>query len=297
MSNKGYKVLLFMIAAIWGGGFPITKIALNYGTSPNAILAVRFLAASFLLFLYLCYKKEKIGTSEMKLGLFTGIFLSLGFSFQTVGLSYTTASKNAFLTGTYVVLTPFLAWLFTKKMPRKQIYFSCFLSLSGIFLLSWSGENFSMQFGDVLSLLCAVFYAIQISYMSAKIGNKNPLHVNFFQMLSAGILTLFYNIILEEGSIVSFPENKVQLFSVGFLVIFNTLLAYSAQTIAQKYVESSIVCLILSTEILFGAFISFLFLGEHLSIQTLLGGFLMFLSIFLSEFEGKRKTDKESITK
>src|SRR3712207_8590635 len=84
-----------MIAAIWGGGFPITKIALNYGTSPNAILAVRFLAASFLLFLYLCYKKEKIGTSEMKLGLFTGIFLSLGFSFQTVGLSYTTASKRS----------------------------------------------------------------------------------------------------------------------------------------------------------------------------------------------------------
>src|SRR3712207_666366 len=129
----------------------------------------------------------------MKLGLFTGSLLSLGFSLQTVGLSYTTASKNAFLTGTYVVLTPFFAWIFTKKMPRKQVYLSCFLSLTGIFLLSWSGENFSMQFGDILSLLCAVFYAIQISYMSARIGNKNPLHVNFFQMLSAGILTLIYN--------------------------------------------------------------------------------------------------------
>src|SRR3712207_482199 len=225
----------------------------------------------------------------MKLGLFTGSLLSLGFSLQTVGLSYTTASKNAFLTGTYVVLTPFFAWIFTKKMPRKQVYLSCFLSLTGIFLLSWSGENFSMQFGDILSLLCAVFYAIQISYMSARIGNKNPLHVNFFQMLSAGILTLIYNILLEEGSVFSFPENRVQFFSVTFLVIFNTLLAYSAQTVAQKYVESSLVCLILSTEILFGAFISFLFLGEILSFQSLLGGFLMFLSIFLAEFEWKKK--------
>ncbi|WP_276798092.1 DMT family transporter [Fusobacterium gonidiaformans] len=297
MSNRGYKILLFMTAAIWGGGFPITKIALNYGTSPNAILAVRFLAASVILFAYLCYKREKITRSEVKLGLFTGVFLSLGFSFQTVGLSYTTASKNAFLTGTYVVLTPFFAWLFTRKMPKKQIYFSCFLSLLGIFLLSWSGENVSMQFGDVLSLLCAVFYAIQISYMSAKIGEKNPLHVNFFQMLSAGILTLIYNIVLEGGSVSSFPENKVQLFSVGFLVVFNTLLAYSAQTLAQKYVESSLVCLILSTEILFGAFISFLFLGEILSFQSLLGGFLMFLSIFLAEFDWKKKSDKESITK
>src|SRR3712207_8469731 len=49
------------------------------------------------------------------------------FRSQTVGLSYTTASKNAFLTGTYVVLTPFFAWIFTKKMPRKQVYLSCFL--------------------------------------------------------------------------------------------------------------------------------------------------------------------------
>ena len=289
MSNQRYKVLLFMIAAIWGGGFPITKIALNYGASPNAILAVRFLSASALLFLYLCYKKEKIEKSEITLGLFTGSFLSVGFSLQTVGLSYTTASKNAFLTGTYVVLTPFFAWLFTRKMPRKQIYLSCFLSLTGIFLLSWSGENFSMQFGDILSLLCAIFYAIQISYMSARIGNKNPLHVNFFQMLSAGILTLIYNILLEEGSVFSFPENEVQFFSVAFLVIFNTLLAYSAQTVAQKYVESGLVCLILSTEILFGAFISFLFLGEILSFQSLLGGFLMFLSIFLAEFDWKKK--------
>ena len=278
-----------MTAAVWGSGFPITKIALNYGISPNAILAVRFLSASVLLFLYLCYKKEKIEKTEMKLGLFTGSLLSLGFSLQTVGLSYTTASKNAFLTGTYVVLTPFFAWIFTKKMPRKQVYLSCFLSLTGIFLLSWSGENFSMQFGDILSLLCAVFYAIQISYMSARIGNKNPLHVNFFQMLSAGILTLIYNILLEAGSVFSFPENRVQFFSVTFLVIFNTLLAYSAQTVAQKYVESSLVCLILSTEILFGAFISFLFLGEILSFQSLLGGFLMFLSIFLAEFEWKKK--------
>ncbi|KID50347.1 hypothetical protein C095_00255 [Fusobacterium necrophorum subsp. funduliforme B35] len=146
-----------------------------------------------------------------------------------------------------------------------------------------------MQFGDILSLLCAIFYAIQISYMSARIGNKNPLHVNFFQMLSAGILTLIYNILLEEGSVFSFPENEVQFFSVAFLVIFNTLLAYSAQTVAQKYVESGLVCLILSTEILFGAFISFLFLGEILSFQSLLGGFLMFLSIFLAEFDWKKK--------
>lgn len=58
---------------------------------------------------------------------------------------------------------------------------------------------------------------------------------------------------------------------------------------AQKYVESGLVCLILSTEILFGAFISFLFLGEILSFQSLLGGFLMFLSIFLAEFDWKKK--------
>lgn len=139
MSNQRYKVLLFMTAAIWGGGFPITKIALNYGASPNAILAVRFLSASALLFLYLCYKKEKIEKSEITLGLFTGSLLSVGFSLQTVGLSYTTASKNAFLTGTYVVLTPFFAWLFYQKDAEKTDLSFLFFIFDGYFftLLEW----------------------------------------------------------------------------------------------------------------------------------------------------------------
>lgn len=34
MSNRGYKILLFMTAAIWGGGFPITKIALTMEQVP-----------------------------------------------------------------------------------------------------------------------------------------------------------------------------------------------------------------------------------------------------------------------
>lgn len=112
-------------------------------------------------------------------------------------------------------------------------------------------------------------------------------------MLTAGIFTLFYNLFWEGGDIVHFPENKMQLLSVGFLVLFNTLLAYCAQTIAQKYVESSIVSLILSTEILFGALISFLFLGEILSLQSLFGGFLMFLSIFFAELQWKAKSAKK----
>lgn len=293
MSKGRYQILLFVVAAIWGGGFPISKIALNYGTSPNAILAVRFLSASLLLFLYLLYRREKIQLSEIKLGLMTGTLLSLGFSFQMVGLAYTTASKNAFLTGFYVILTPFFAWLLTKQKPKKQIYLSCLLSLLGIALLSLGEESFSLGLGELLSLLCAFFFALQISLVSAKIGEMNPLHINFAQMLTAGLLTLGYNVIFEGASVRLFPENRMQLLSVGFLVIFNTLLAYTAQTLAQKYVDSSIVSLILSTEILFGAFIAWLFLGEVLSVKALIGGFCMFLSIFIAEFEWKSKVGKE----
>lgn len=289
MSKGKYQILLFIVAAIWGGGFPITKIALNYGTSPNAILAVRFLSASLLLFLYLCYQRSKLKASEMKLGIVTGILLSLGFSLQTLGLAYTTASKNAFLTGLYVILTPFFAWMLTKQRPKKQIYLSCVLSFIGIALLSLGEESFAMGLGEILSLLCAFFFALQISVVSAKIGEQNPLHINFCQMLSAGLLTLAYNVIWEGASIRLFPENTMQLFSVGFLVLFNTLLAYTAQTVAQKYVDSSLVSLILSTEILFGAFIAWLFLGEVLSLRALIGGILMFLSIFIAELDFGKK--------
>ena len=91
-----YKGALILVAASWGSGFPITKIALDSGIAPNALMSIRFLVTAIILFFYLVLSKTKIEKSEINLGLGAGIILGLAFSLQTVGLVYTTSSKNAF---------------------------------------------------------------------------------------------------------------------------------------------------------------------------------------------------------
>jgi len=280
------KIALVCVAATWGGGFPITKIALDSGMAPNAIMSLRFLIASLLIFLFLFIKKVKITKEEMKLGLGAGLVLGTAFSLQTVGLMHTTSSKNAFITGAYVVCVPFMLWMLTKKRPKLITYISSIICFTGIGFLSLDGD-LSMNYGDVLTLICAFFFALQISIIGARIGKMNPVVINAFQMFSGGLLTLLLNITYENFSIVTTRLTTVQVVAVGFLIIFNTLIAYLVQTTAQKYVESSTASLILSTEILFGAITSVILLGDPVTMKTVMGGLLIFASVVIAETELK----------
>ncbi len=131
------------------------------------------------------------------------------------------------------------------------------------------------------------FFALQISIIGAKIGNMNPIVISAFQMFSGGLLTLLLNITYENFSIVTTKLTGVQIMAVGFLIIFNTLIAYLVQTTAPKYIESTTISLILSTEILFGAITSVILLGDIMTIKTVLGGLLIFASVVISETELK----------
>lgn len=277
-----FKIGLILVAISWGSGFPVTKIALDSGIAPNALMSIRFLVTSLILFIFLKVKGIKISKEEKRLGLGTGIVLGLAFSLQTVGLVYTTSSKNAFITGAYVVMVPFISWFLTKEKPKLSIYLATVICLFGIGLLSLEGD-LSINYGDFLTFICAIFFALQMSLIGANISDKNPITVNTYQMLSAGILTLLLNVVFENFSIFTTRLNITQILAIGFLVVCNTLIAYLVQTAAQTYVPASTTSLILSTEILFGAITSVLFLGDPFTLKMVLGGILIFASVMIAE--------------
>lgn len=292
--NKEFlsRIGLFSVAAIWGSGFVATKIALNSGITPYAMLAIRFLGAFLIIFSLLKIKKTKITRDEIKIGSFAGIFLFFAFAFQTVGLLYTTSSKNAFITGANVIFVPFIYWMFTRKKPSLIIYLSSFLCFLGIGILSIE-NNFSINYGDFLTFICAIFFGIHIVVLGSKINNHNPLNINCFQMLSAGILGLIGNILFENFSIFNINFTFEQGSALSYLIIFNTLLCYIIQTISQKYLEPSKVSLILTTEMVFGSIFSIIILNDPLTLKTFMGGFFIFISIFLAETNILLKKKKE----
>ena len=164
MKHKLSLLALLVVTLIWGGGYAMSALSLDYFT-PVQTMAVRF-SLAFLGSL-LIYRRDlaTMRWQQLKPGMWIGLMVFLGFIFQTVGLQYTTASKNAFLTTTNIVFVPLLNLLIFKKHLSRQKWLGVLLVLLGIGLLSIDfkalSQLFTYNIGDGLTLVCALFLRVR----------------------------------------------------------------------------------------------------------------------------------------
>ena len=269
---------MFIVAIIWGGGFVAVKDALNTIT-PFYIMTLRFLISAVLMCIIFFKRIKKITKKDIKSGSIVGVFLFLGFAFQTVGLKYTSAGKQAFLTGTYVIIVPFLYWIFTRKRPSKYSFIGAFLTLIGIGMISIQ-STLSINLGDILTLICAVFFALQIIAIEIFTKNTDPIILTVTQLSLAAILSFICTIIFEP---ISQPLNGQALFSIVYLGVFSTMIAFIIQNVAQKYTYSTHAAIILSLESVFGLLLSVILLHEVLTFKMIIGCALIFIAIITTE--------------
>lgn len=283
MNRHVGKIGLTLVAIIWGSGFVASALALE-SYSAYQILALRFTIA-FLVLIIINFKRLKnLSLKTIRRGSLLGVFLFLAFAFQTVGLQYTTPSKNAFLTAVNVVIVPFLAFLILKKkVPLKSIIGS-FVTLGGIALLSLNSSIGSFNLGDTLTLICAVFFALQIFVTDLFIEKEEAWSLMLLQMGSSALLSWITLFVMGD----SIPVVEIKtIMPILYLGLISTLLAYFLQTVSQKYTTSSQAAIILSTEAFFGMLSSVIILGERVSVSMLLGAILIFIGILIVELEFK----------
>lgn len=286
MKQKIGRIGLFIVAIVWGSGFVASAIALN-SFAPTQILALRFTLA-FLLSLLIFWKDIKnIKFSEIKKGGIIGVFLFLAFLFQTVGLQYTTASKNAFLTATNIVIVPFLSWLILRQKVSRNSIIGALVTLVGIGFLSGDGFSLvSINLGDVLTLICAVFFALQIFYTDFFVKDIKPGIIMVSQMGVAALLSWATVFVTSETT---FILNTETILPILYLGIVSTLIAYGLQTWSQKYVGSSESAVILSTEAFFGMIASVIILNELITQSMVIGAVLIFIGILIVEIRPVKK--------
>lgn len=279
---------LLIVAIIWGSGFIVTKNALD-NIGPFYLLFFRFIVASTVLGA-IVFKKLKNATKEdIKAGLIIGLFLFAGFATQTVGLQYTEAGKQAFITATNVVMVPFIYWGISKKRPDKFEVFAAFLCLVGIGILSLN-RDFTMNLGDSLTLLCAVLFACHISSTGYFAKELDPYVISVVQMATAAVLSLIFALIFE-GTNFSLEKNTV--LPILYLAMFSTMAAFLIQTVAQKYTSSTHTAIILSLEAVFGSTFAIIFLKEALTIKFFIGCMAILISVITAETKWEFLRTKE----
>lgn len=279
---------LFIVTVIWGGGFAASDIALET-LSPSQILAARFLLAAVLMCPLCLGRLKGITKAEGKAGVCMGVFLFGAFALQTIGLQYTTAAKNAFLTATNVVFVPFIALVFYKKKITIQGAAGAFMAIAGAGVLSLN-RDFSMGLGDALTLACAICFAFQIFLTGEYVGRYRAGVLNFIQMATAAVLSVAYLLLSGEPRAVTVTSRGV--YSVLYLGAVSTTLTYLLQTISQRYVDETGAAIILSLEAVFGALFSVLLLHERLTSKMITGSILILGAVLVSELKLKRKSKR-----
>lgn len=285
-------ISLLLVAIIWGGGFIAVKDSLN-AITPFYQMALRFGISTILMYLVFYKRVKRINKTQFKNGAIIGVFLFLGFAFQTVGINYTSAGKSAFLTAVYVVLVPFLQWLIMKRRPDNYSLTGALICLVGISLLTLQG-GFSLGYGDSLTLICAFAFAGQILAIGKYVEMDDPLILTVVQLGVAAVLSLLVALFFEP---IPTGMNLRAMGSILYLAIFSTTLAFLIQNIAQKYTTSTHAAIILSLESFFGAVFSVLFFKEIFTLAMVLGCGLIFIAIVTTEtkleFLRKNKSEDE----
>ena len=276
-------ITLIGITLVWGTTFAIVKGALLDIPAP-LLLALRFSVAALLL------SWVKPQRRALAPGLVLGLLAFAGFATQTLGLTLTTASKAAFITGLSVILTPLVsaAW-FRNRVPLRA-FLAALVALVGLGLMTVTGES-GVNGGDVWVLGTALAYALYIVYLGEVAPKHDPLVLSSLQLWTMALLAWAW----AFPTLPALREVSAQTFlAVAYLGVVATTLVTVLQTYAQRVVPAYLAALIFVLEPVFAALFAYLLLGEALGMLGLLGGALVVLAMVVSEFKFKgRKTRRE----
>ncbi len=287
---------LLLATAFWGTTYVLTKFILDY-LEPLNIISLRFLIAAVILVIVFHRRLTCITKSFLAKTLFLSVFLLLSFMSMNYALLYTSASNAAFIGGTTVLFVPIFEWIFLGRRLGKKIWFCVGLSLVGVALLTLNADfRLSFGFGEVLSLSCALTYAIYILMVDRIAKEYDPVAVSSVQMIFISLISTALTFFFETYRL---PPNPSSWFVLLLLAFPCTAIAYVIQFLAQKYTTPTHTGLIISMETVFGGFFAFVLLREVLSLYNYLGAFLMFVSIFImempAEFFKKSRTKEEPL--
>jgi drug/metabolite transporter (DMT)-like permease len=267
-----------MCAFFWGLGFVAMKDSLSvYPTF--WLLFFRFCGGTLLMGCCFFRRIAQSTRNDLVGGTVIGVFLLLGMGVQTLGLNYTTAGKQAFLTAGYVIMTPLLMWGLRKKFPGWVSIVGSLVCFTGMGFLT-SDIIEPLNIGDVLTIVSAVFFAAQIIAIGHYASKGDPIVLTFVQLFIAAVLS-FGAALLFNGPLA--PRGTEGLWGIVFVVFFCTFICFLIQNIAQKHTSPAHASILLGLESVFGLLSGIVLLGEAFTFRMGVGCTLIFASVLLVE--------------
>lgn len=282
----------FLAAVIWGLSFVFQTTAMDT-IREFTFSGVRMALAVLVLFpaslLSEKFSKEPPKSDEekrqarktlLKAGVLCGVCLFAGFNLQQFAFVDTPTGKIGFLTAQYMVIVPVLGTIFFHKKIELRIGFSVLLAVFGNFLLCMQkGSLTSFGRGELLSLSCSLFFALQILIVDHYAPRINVISLSCVQFAVAGAMSLICMFIFEHPTVPSILAVAPELLYAG---VMSSAGAFTLQLYGQKHTDPVLASMLLCLESVFSALFGWLILHQSLSAREMTGCAIMFLAIVLA---------------
>lgn len=288
------NLLLLITALVWGVSFVSQSVGMDY-IEPNTFNGIRSILGGVVLLpviFVLDAGKKKKGTYEkcdmkklLLYGTICGVLLCIAATLQTYGLKETTTGKSGFLTALYIVFVAII-YAFKEQKLQLKIVLGVLLAVLGMYFLCLFGSEINFCFGDFLTLLCAVVFAIHILAIDRFAPKTDGVKLACMQFLVCGILNCIVMVLVEspDWALISMCRSAI-LYSG----IMSCGVAYTLQIVGQKYTDPTSASMLMSLEAVFAALSGWVLLGEGMNLWQILGCALMFFSIVLVQLPDRRK--------
>lgn len=295
-NNLRGSLILTFGALIWGFAFTAQSAAAKHVT-PMTLNFLRFGISALFLAAVLkifgikthepIFPKEK---SKLKIsltaGAVCGLMLAISANLQQAGIAaypagVSTEARAGFLTALYVILVPIISAVSGKRI-HIAVWIAVFVALAGVYMLCAKGGFSGIYSGDILMLLCALGFSVQILFVEKYCDAVGGLRLSFLEFFFCSLFSFIVALIFETGK-TNIADIKSATVSILFLGVMSGGVGYTLQIIGQKYAEASVASIAMSLESVFAALGGWIILSHALKWYEIIGCVLVFSAIILAQ--------------
>jgi len=279
------SVALVGVTAVWGSTFLVVQDAVARMPVMD-FLAWRFLVASVVMIALRPTCLRNVTRLELLRGIGLGTVLGLGYIAQTYGLRYTSAAISGFITGMFVVLTPVMSWILLRRKTNRNTWMVVALATVGLASLSLNG--WSVGIGELLTLGCAVFFAIHIVGLGEWSSQYEPYAFSLLQIGTVAVISLIAAI--PQG--IAVPPDPEVWGIVGITGVLATAVAFFVQTWAQSLVSATRAAVVMTMEPVFAGLFAVTIGGNQLTLRTIAGAACILAAMLIINLKSGRSGTK-----
>lgn len=271
-----HTLALVGVTAVWGSTFVVVKDAIEQ-LPVTDFLTWRFALAAAAMLLLRPRALHGLGSSGRRAGTVLGVALGAGYLLQTLGLQHASAAVSGFITGMFVVLTPLLSALLLRQSPGGPAWGAVGLATVGLCLLSLRG--FAVGSGELLTLLCALAFALHIVGLGRWARQYDAYGLAVVQLLTTAALC---GLVAVPGGLAPPPSASVW-WALALTAVAASAVAFVVQTWAQAHLSPTRAAVVMTMEPVFAGVFAVGVAGEVLGPRAVVGAVLVVAAMLLTE--------------